>query len=105
MTDSSFSSLGLVKGQLDNLDSLGYLEMTAIQKKVLPLALQGRDVIAQARTGSGKTATFALPLLAKINPRDFGVQALILCPARELATQVASAVRSCLLYTSDAADE
>ena len=91
--DSSFSNLGLAKGQLANLHSLGYLEMTAIQKKVLPLALQGRDIIAQAKTGSGKTATFALPLLAKINPRDFGVQALVLCPARELATQVASEVR------------
>ncbi len=93
MTDSSFASLGLSKEQLANLDSLGYEEMTAVQEKVLPLALDGKDVIAQAKTGSGKTATFALPLLSKINPRDFGAQALILCPTRELATQVAAEVR------------
>lgn len=78
---------------LDNLDSLGYREMTAIQAASLPLALSGQDLIAQAETGSGKTAAFALPLLSHLNPRDFGTQALVLCPTRELATQVAQEIR------------
>ena len=93
MTELAFSSLPLSPAQLSNLDSLGYKNMTAIQAQALPPALAGKDLIAQAKTGSGKTATFTLPLLAKLNPRDFGTQALILCPTRELATQVASEIR------------
>ena len=72
--------------------------MTAIQAEALPLALAGHDLIAQAKTGSGKTAAFALPLLSKLNPRDFGTQALILCPTRELATQVAAEIRRLARY-------
>ena len=98
MTDNSFNRLPLPAEQLDNLESLGYREMTAIQAATLPLALAGRDLIAQAKTGSGKTAAFTLPLLDKINPRDFGAQALILCPTRELATQVASEIRRLARY-------
>jgi ATP-independent RNA helicase DbpA len=94
----SFSTLNLPPAQLGNLDSLGYREMTAIQAEALPLALAGRDLIAQAKTGSGKTAAFALPLLTKLNPRDFGTQALVLCPTRELATQVASEIRRLARY-------
>ncbi len=67
--------------------------MTPIQAASLPLALAGRDLIAQAKTGSGKTAAFALSLLARLNPRRFAVQALVLCPTRELADQVAQEVR------------
>lgn len=78
---------------LDNLNSLGYLEMTPIQQSALPLALAGEDLIAQAKTGSGKTAAFGLSLLTRLNPRDFGTQALILCPTRELAAQVADEIR------------
>ena len=58
-----------------------------------PLALAGHDLIAQARTGSGKTAAFTLPLLANLNPRRFAVQSVVLCPTRELADQVAAEVR------------
>lgn len=93
MTDLSFSALALPQAQLDNLDSLGYRQMTAIQAAALPPALAGTDLIAQAKTGSGKTATFALPLLDKLNPRDFGAQALVLCPTRELADQVTQEIR------------
>jgi ATP-dependent RNA helicase DbpA len=89
----SFSSLPLPPAVLDNLQSLGYVGMTPIQAASLPLALAGRDLIAQARTGSGKTAAFALPLLANLNPRRFAVQALVLCPTRELADQVTQEVR------------
>ena len=92
-TLTNFAGLGLGDAQIDNLTSLGYEEMTTIQAMVLPTALEGKDVIAQAKTGSGKTATFALPLLAKLNPRHFGAQALVLCPTRELATQVATEIR------------
>ncbi|MFZ9666307.1 MAG: DEAD/DEAH box helicase, partial [Limnohabitans sp.] len=76
-----------------NLQQLGYLAMTPIQSASLPLALAGRDLIAQAKTGSGKTAAFALPLLHNLNPRRFAVQALVLCPTRELADQVTQEIR------------
>ena len=98
LSNLSFSTLALPAAQLTNLDSLGYREMTAIQAEALPLALAGRDLIAQAKTGSGKTAAFALALLTRLNPRDFGTQALILCPTRELATQVASEIRRLARY-------
>ncbi|MEP5766692.1 MAG: ATP-dependent RNA helicase DbpA [Halieaceae bacterium] len=98
MTELSFSQLPLAPAQLQNLEQLGYLEMTAIQAAALPLALAGKDLIAQAKTGSGKTASFTLPLLSKLNPRDFGAQALVLCPTRELATQVAAEIRRLARY-------
>ena len=98
MTRRSFAELPLPPAQLNNLESLGYLQMTAIQAESLPLTLAGQDLIAQAKTGSGKTAAFALPLLCKLNPRDFGAQALILCPTRELATQVAGEIRRLARY-------
>ena len=78
---------------LQNLQRLGYERMTAIQAASLPHALLGRDLIAQAQTGSGKTAAFALPLLTNLNPRRFAVQALVLCPTRELADQVSVEIR------------
>lgn len=98
VSNRSFSSLALPPAQLANLESLGYLEMTAIQAAALPPALEGKDLIAQAKTGSGKTAAFAIALLARLNPRDFGTQALILCPTRELASQVASEIRRLARY-------
>jgi ATP-independent RNA helicase DbpA len=98
VTDRSFSSLPLPAAQLENLGSLGYHQMTPIQAAALPLALAGADLVAQARTGSGKTAAFTLPLLARLNPRDFGTQALILCPTRELAAQVAAEIRRLARY-------
>ncbi len=93
LSEFSFSQLNLPQDQIDNLNSLGYLEMTPIQAKSLPPALAGRDLIAQAKTGSGKTAAFGLSLIERLNPRFFGAQALILCPTRELATQVAKELR------------
>ena len=98
MTDTSFASLPLAPAQLRNLDDLGYSAMTAIQAAALPLAMSGRDLIGQAMTGSGKTAAFALPLLDRLNPRDFGTQALVLCPTRELASQVAGEIRRLARY-------
>ena len=91
--DLSFGQLPLAPATLANLQQLGYRQMTPIQAASLPLALAGRDLIAQAKTGSGKTAAFALSLLAKLNPRRFAVQALVLCPTRELADQVTQEIR------------
>ena len=90
---SSFDSLPLPAAMQTNLAQLGYLTMTPIQAASLPLALAGQDLIAQAKTGSGKTAAFSLPLLVKLNPRLFAVQALVLCPTRELADQVTQEIR------------
>jgi len=67
--------------------------MTPVQAESLPTILQEKDVIVQAKTGSGKTAAFGLGLLQKINPKFFGLQALVLCPTRELADQVAKEIR------------
>ncbi|WP_234454573.1 MULTISPECIES: ATP-dependent RNA helicase DbpA [Pseudomonas] len=78
---------------LANLDALGYASMTPIQAESLPVILKGQDLIAQAKTGSGKTAAFGIGLLNPINPRYFGCQALVLCPTRELADQVAKELR------------
>jgi ATP-independent RNA helicase DbpA len=78
---------------LTNLQQLGYHQMTPIQAASLPPALLGQDLIAQASTGSGKTAAFALALLTRLNPRWFAVQSLVLCPTRELADQVAAEIR------------
>ncbi|MBL4606733.1 MAG: DEAD/DEAH box helicase, partial [Pseudomonadales bacterium] len=93
MTSTDFSSLPLSEHMLSNLESLGYTEMTAIQAQSLPHILAGDDVIAKARTGSGKTAAFGIGLLNPLNPRYFGCQALVLCPTRELADQVAKEIR------------
>lgn len=93
MASDSFSSLSISSAQLANLDSLGYSKMTAIQAQGLPSVLAGKDLIAKAKTGSGKTATFGIGLLEQINPRFFGAQALILCPTRELADQVGKELR------------
>ena len=88
-----FSQLPLSPATLANLTQLGYTAMTPIQAASLPVALLGKDLIAQAKTGSGKTAAFALMLLANLNARRFAVQTLVLCPTRELADQVAQEVR------------
>jgi len=90
---SSFATLALNPATLANLERLGYLTMTPIQAASLPPALLGKDIIAQAKTGSGKTAAFALTLLANLNARRFAVQSLVLCPTRELADQVTTEIR------------
>jgi len=93
MKTTDFSSLNLTPNMLKNLDELGYKEMTPIQAEALPLILKGEDLIAQAKTGSGKTAAFGIGLLSKLDVKKFRVQSLILCPTRELADQVAKELR------------
>ena len=97
----SFDRLGLPKAQVKNLKDLGYAAMTVVQAAALPDALAGLDLLVQAKTGSGKTAAFGLPLLGRLNPSDFGAQALVLCPTRELANQVASEIRRLARYQSN----
>ncbi len=91
---TSFDILGLRPELNETLNTLGYTEMTPIQQQALPLVLQGKDVIGQGKTGSGKTATFSLGLLSNLNVKRFRVQTLVLCPTRELADQVAKEVRT-----------
>ena len=93
MSTRSFSQCSLSAAQLSNLESLGYHEMTPIQAAALPGALEGDDLIAQARTGSGKTAVFALALLERIDLSSNATQALVLCPTRELCMQVSTEIR------------
>jgi ATP-independent RNA helicase DbpA len=89
----SFDSFGLSSAMTANLEQLGFHQPTDIQVKALPHCLARRDVIAMAQTGSGKTAAFGIGLVEKLNPRLFEVQGLVLCPTRELADQVAKALR------------
>lgn len=90
---SSFNQLPLQPALLDTLEQLGFTHMTDIQAQSLPLILEGHDVIAQAKTGSGKTAAFGLGVLQKIKTERLRPQAMVLCPTRELATQVAEELR------------
>ena len=92
-TATTFAALSLAASSLDNLTQLGYTQMTPIQAASLPLTLAGRDLIAQASTGSGKTAAFGIPLVEKLDAAQFDAQAMILCPTRELADQVTQEIR------------
>jgi ATP-independent RNA helicase DbpA len=90
---NAFNSLPLKPALLASLETLGYTEMTPVQTQSLPPMLAGRDVIAQAQTGSGKTAAFGLSLLQTLDSDTIRLQALVLCPTRELADQVSKAIR------------
>jgi ATP-independent RNA helicase DbpA len=93
VNQADFATLKLQPALLANLAALGYSSMTPIQAQSLPAILQGKDVIAQGKTGSGKTAAFALGMLEQLNTKHFQVQSLVLCPTRELADQVAREIR------------
>ncbi|MDP8212977.1 MAG: ATP-dependent RNA helicase DbpA [Candidatus Zapsychrus exili] len=98
---NSFKSVGLNEAMLDNLKSLGYLEMTPIQEKGLPFILSNQDFIGQANTGSGKTAAFALGILSKLDVTNCTPQGLVLVPTRELAQQVALEIRRLARFTNN----
>ena len=93
MTTRTFSTLPLPSAQLDNLTQMGYDFMTPVQEQALPVILEGRDLIVQARTGSGKTAAFGLGIMHRLNRERWVVQALVICPTRELSEQVATELR------------
>lgn len=80
------------------LEDIGYLEMTEIQEKAIPVILEGKDCIGQSKTGTGKTASYALPIIEMIDSQDKDVQAIVLCPTRELAKQVANEFRNFMKY-------
>jgi ATP-dependent RNA helicase DDX47/RRP3 len=86
--NSTFKSLGLIDPLLDALNNLNFKTPTEIQQESLPHALEGRDIIGVASTGSGKTAAFALPILQKLWEEPKGLFACILAPTRELAYQI-----------------
>jgi len=91
---ATFRELGLSEPLLEALTHLGYEDPTPIQEQAIPALLEGRDVIGQAQTGTGKTAAFGLPLLQFVDPDDPEVQALVLTPTRELCIQVTQALRA-----------
>jgi ATP-independent RNA helicase DbpA len=92
-SSKNFHDLKLKPDLLGNLADLGYTEMTLVQAETLPLLLAGEDVLARAKTGSGKTAAFGLGILNMLDVSSFNVQALVLCPTRELAEQVGGEIR------------
>jgi len=99
MNNKEFKNLRISKEMLINLNKIKYEFMTPIQEKALPLLLEGKDIIGQAKTGSGKTATFGIALLEKLNTKIFRIQSLILCPTRELAEQVTKELRLLAKFT------
>ena len=99
MTDTApasagFEDLSLSKPVLKALKSIGYETPSPIQAQIIPFVMDGRDVLGQAQTGTGKTAAFALPILSKLDLKQKDPQALVLAPTRELAIQVAEAFQS-----------
>lgn len=93
-----FCTLNLDVDMLKNLASIGYERMTQIQELSLPHLLQNKDIVAQAKTGSGKTAAFGIAILQKLDSKNFNTQSLILSPTRELATQIATELRTLARY-------
>jgi ATP-dependent RNA helicase DeaD len=91
---SGFDRLGLSDAVRERVAALGFVEPTPIQREAIPLVAAGRDIIGQAQTGSGKTAAFGLPAVDHVDPSSPDVQVLVLVPTRELAIQVAQAVRT-----------
>ncbi|HZR21213.1 MAG TPA: DEAD/DEAH box helicase [Verrucomicrobiae bacterium] len=98
MTTKLFSELGLSSELLKAIDNLGFEQAAPIQAEAIPLLLQGKDVVGQSQTGSGKTVAFAAPALEKVVVEDRATQVLILCPTRELAVQVAEEVHKLALF-------
>ncbi len=90
----SFAELDLPQFLQDTLNKVGYEKPSPIQQATIPVLLEGKDVVGMAQTGTGKTAAFALPVLAKIDLSKSNIQALVLCPTRELAIQVAEAFQT-----------
>ncbi|HEY4984733.1 MAG TPA: DEAD/DEAH box helicase [Verrucomicrobiae bacterium] len=98
MTPKLFSELGLSAEVLKAIDKLGFEKAAPIQAEAIPVLMQGKDVVGQSQTGSGKTAAFAIPAIEKTDPKLRAVQVLILCPTRELAVQVSEEVHKLALF-------
>lgn len=100
METIKFNELNISQELERGIEDMGFEEATPIQTKSIPHIMEGKDVIGQAQTGTGKTAAFGIPVLEKIDPDDKSVQALILCPTRELAIQVSQELRKLAKYKS-----
>src|SRR5262249_20576943 len=94
-----FASLGLPPALVRGVRAAGYQTPTPVQQRAIPLVLEGVDLVAAAQTGSGKTAAFALPILAKLLDRPRALRALVLAPTRELAAQIETATRDLARFT------
>lgn len=90
---NAFQTLGISKEILKSVESMGYTHPTEIQQKAIPAVMAGKDIVAQAQTGTGKTAAFGIPLIEKVNPKFKKIQAMVLVPTRELAIQVAKELK------------
>jgi len=98
MEEVRFEDLGLCPEIMRAVKKMGFEEASPIQAKAIPVMMSGKDLIGQAQTGTGKTAAFGIPLLTKINPKNKKLQAIVLCPTRELAIQVAEEIRNLAYY-------
>jgi ATP-dependent RNA helicase DeaD len=98
MTPKLFPELGLSAELLKAIHQLGFEQAAPIQAEAIPLLMEGRDIVGQSQTGSGKTAAFAIPAIEKVEPQKRAVQILILCPTRELAVQVCEEVHKLARY-------
>lgn len=101
MEQNRFEDMNLSKEILKAVADMGFEEASPIQSRAIPHILDGKDVIGQAQTGTGKTAAFGIPILEKVNPHDKKLQVLVLCPTRELAVQVAEEIRRLSKYKGD----
>ena len=93
-----FDELELNQAIIRAIEEMGFEEPSPIQANAIPVILSGKDIVGQAQTGTGKTAAFSIPLLQKIDPKNRNLQAVVLCPTRELAIQVAEEVRKIALF-------
>jgi ATP-dependent RNA helicase DeaD len=94
MNKLKFSELNLSAEILKGVTDMGFEEATHIQSEAIPIMIKGCDLIGQAQTGTGKTAAFGIPLLEMVDPKDKKTQALVMCPTRELAVQVAEEIKN-----------
>ncbi len=98
MCDTTFSALGLSKPTLRALDAMGFATPTPIQSRTIPLMMDGRDIIAKAPTGTGKTCAFGIPLIECLNPDMKDLQAVVICPTRELCEQITQDLRALIRF-------
>lgn len=98
MCDTTFSALGLSKPTLRALDAMGFAAPTPIQSRTIPLMMDGRDIIAKAPTGTGKTCAFGIPLIECLNPDMKDLQAVVICPTRELCEQITQDLRALIRF-------
>ena len=98
METTKFDELGISQPILRAIKEMGFEEATPIQSQAIPVVLSGQDIIGQAQTGTGKTASFGIPLLMKVDPSNKKTQAIVLSPTRELAIQSAEEIRKFSKY-------